>query len=45
MSNEPFNQDNENLPSTRTDNPDRMPARKIAKYDMNKAGDLAKAGR
>jgi len=31
MSNEPFNQDNENLPSTRTDNPDRMPARKIAK--------------
>ena len=45
MSNEPFNQVNENLPSTRTDNPDRMPARKIAKYDMNKAGDLAKAGR
>lgn len=45
MSNEPINQENLNLPSTRTDNPDRVPARKIGKYDMNKAGDLDKAGR
>jgi len=45
MSNEPFNQDNENLPSTRTDNPDRVPPRKIAKYDMNKAGDISKGGK
>ncbi|NBR05916.1 MAG: S1 RNA-binding domain-containing protein [Planctomycetes bacterium] len=44
MSNGPSHQDNDNLPSTRTDNPDRTPPRKIGKYDMNKAGDMFKAG-